>query len=88
MKTSKIIAYIENMYKKNSNMIIEITKIKLSNTQYNRYSIEFIYDYMDGNIPFTSIDGEVFLDLEKITYFDNSIDWSKNKFYKEKPARK
>lgn len=86
MKTSKIIAYIENMYKK-SDLEIEITKIKLNNIKFNKYEIEFDYDYMDGTV-IMSTKGEVFLDLEKISYFDNSIDWSKNKFYKEKPARK
>lgn len=83
MKTSKIIQYIEKMYKKN-NMVIEITKIRLTNTDYNRYSIDFEFDYMDGNVEYSN-DEAMYLDLEKISYFDNVIDWSKNQFYKEKP---
>lgn len=85
MKTSKIINYIENMYKKN-NMIIEITRIELTNTKYNQYSIEFEFDYLDGNVPFTS-EGEVYLNLEKISYFNNIIDWSKNQFCTVKPIK-
>lgn len=74
MKTSKILTYIENIYKKNYNKEIEITKIRLTNTDYNRYTIDFEYDYTDGNVEYSNDDGAMYLDLEKISYFDNSID--------------
>ena len=73
---NKIIEYIKIIYEKH-NREIDITEIRFSNTEYE-------YEYMVENETYTVDDGEIFLDLEKIKFFDDVIDWSKNEKIRKK----
>lgn len=83
---NKIIEHIKNMYKK-YNKEIDITEIRFSNTEFNKYTMYFEYEYTEENETYTVDDGEIFLDLEKIKFFDDVIDWSKNQFCTVKPVK-
>lgn len=70
---NKIIKYIKKMYMEQEKLEIEITIIDFKNTKFNKYTIDFDYIYTDKNIEWLA--GEIlYLDLEKISYFDNVID--------------
>ena len=83
---NKIIEYIKIIYEIH-NREIDITEIRFSNTEFNKYTMYYEYEYMVENETYTVDDGEIFLDLEKITFFDDVIDWSKNQFCTWKPNK-
>lgn len=68
----KIIEYISKIYQKEQNLKIEITKIdfiKFKNES-NKFLIYFEYDFIDDNNNEKFSWSSLYLDLEKISFFD------------------